>query len=109
MVLRADVLGAAIELARIDPTRRSSICRRAASRSASAWRTNYSWIAVTRIRNSLANTPNGGTPRIASEPRPSPQPMTGPTVISRGCRPSSARRPLRRVATAKKIADLVSE
>ena len=34
-------------------------------------------IAVVRIRNSLANTPNGGMPRIASEPSISPQPIVG--------------------------------
>jgi len=38
-------------------------------------------IAVVRIRNSLANTPNGGMPRIASVPIMSPQPISGLCVI----------------------------
>ena len=67
-------------------------------------------IAVVRIRNSLANTPNGGIPRIASEPIISPQPMVGfsvmsPRMSSMRCDPAfCAAWP-----TAKKIADLVSE
>ena len=38
-------------------------------------------IAVVRIRNSLAKTPNGGMPRIASDPSISPQPTVGLTLI----------------------------
>jgi len=50
-------------------------------------------IAVVRIRNSLANTPNGGMPRIASVPIISPQPTTGltrtrPRMSSMTCVPA---------------------
>ena len=67
-------------------------------------------IAVVRMRNSLAKTPNGGMPRIASEPSISPQPTVGLTLIrprisSITCVPAfCAAWP-----TAKKIAHLVSE
>ncbi len=67
-------------------------------------------IAVVRIRNSLANTPNGGMPRIASEPSISPQPIVGfvsisPRMSAITCVPVFwAAWP-----TVKKIADLVSE
>ncbi len=45
-------------------------------------------MAVVRIRNSLAKTPNGGMPRIASEPIISPQPTVGlDGDAGRGCRP----------------------
>ena len=39
-------------------------------------------IAVVRIRNSLANTPNGGMPRIASVPSTSPHPISGLVLMS---------------------------
>ena len=67
-------------------------------------------MAVVRIRNSLANTPNGGMPRIASEPIIRPQPIVGlnvmrPRMFSMSCDPAfCAAWP-----TAKKIADFVSE
>ena len=67
-------------------------------------------MAVVMIRNSLAKTPNGGMPRIASEPSIRPQPTVGLTLIrprmsSIICVPAFC------VAwpTAKKIADLISE
>ncbi|MNL81354.1 hypothetical protein D3C87_2084410 [compost metagenome] len=62
------------------------------------------------IRNSLANTPNGGMPRMASEPSISPQATVGltlssPRMFSITCVPAFC------VAwpTAKKMADLMSE
>ena len=67
-------------------------------------------IAVTRIRNSLANTPNGGMPRIAKVPSTSPQPSTGLVVISPRIS-SISWVPFFCAAwpTVKKIADFVSE
>ena len=67
-------------------------------------------MAVVRIRNSLANTPKGGMPRIAREPSIRPQPTggdtrTSPRMFSITWVPAfCAAWP-----TAKKIADLTSE
>ncbi len=67
-------------------------------------------IAVVRIRNSLANTPKGGMPRIASVPTIRPQPTVGftrikPRIWSITCVPAfCAAWP-----TAKKMADFTSE
>ena len=67
-------------------------------------------IAVVRIRNSLANTPKGGMPRIASVPSIRPQPIIG-LIVTRPRMSSMTWVPAFCVAwpTAKKIADLVSE
>src|SRR6185437_6869881 len=67
-------------------------------------------IADVRIRNSLANTPNGGMPRIASAPIARPHPTTGlivmrPRMSSMICVPAFCAA----CPAAKKIADLVSE
>ena len=70
-----------------------------------------SWrIALVRIRNSLANTPNGGTPRIATVPMIRPQPIVGRARM-RPRMSSMTWVPVFCVAwpTAKKIALLVSE
>ncbi|MNT53059.1 hypothetical protein D3C86_1774520 [compost metagenome] len=67
-------------------------------------------MAVVTIRNSLAKTPNGGMPRMASTPTIRPQPTVGltrinPRISSMTCVPAfCAAWP-----TAKKIADLTSE
>jgi hypothetical protein len=44
-------------------------------------------MALVRIRNSLANTPNGGMPRMASDRASAPSPAWGWPAASRGCRP----------------------
>ena len=60
-------------------------------------------IAVVRIRNSLANTPKGGMPRMASVPSIRPQPTVGTerdqaadVVHDLGARPSAPRARRRR-------------
>ena len=45
-------------------------------------RQGCSRIAVVRIRNSLANTPKGGSPSIASAPSIKPHPIVGESVMS---------------------------
>ena len=67
-------------------------------------------MAVVMIKNSLANIPNGGIPKIASVPSISPQPTVGltcimPRMFSICCVPAFCTA----CPTAKKIADLVSE
>ncbi len=67
-------------------------------------------MAVIRTMYSLVNTPNGGVPRIASEPSINPQPTVGLTA-SRPRMPSMRWVPAICEAwpAAKKIADLVNE
>ncbi len=92
-------------------TRANTAAKATASASSSTGVAHGSWrIALVRIRNSLANTPNGGIPRIASAPSTRPQPSVG-LACSRPRMSSMICEPARCVAwpTAKKMADLVSE
>src|SRR5260221_13919189 len=68
------------------------------------------FMAVVRMRNSLANTPNGGVPSMANVPIINPQPKVGFTVMrprmsSMSCEPAFCAA----CPTAKKIDDFVSE
>ena len=77
---RPDAAGAAPSSRRTPsaaPCRTPPRTRRRARRSRNGVAHGCSRMAVVRIMNSLANTPNGGMPRIASVPSISPQPIVG--------------------------------